>query len=204
MKCIHVLRAAVAFIGIEVCLFADEALSQPQLKSGIYESLMLAVDTHGAVTGYYREDQGSGVTKTCSFFLSGHEKGGQADVVTWNIEAFRGSLKAADQAVVLRIEKGRDHPGCGSVLPPLISDGMSFDRISTADWTSLRRVTKKKAFIFRKPDGREKRGTYVVAGDIVGVLSKRGDWLMVEYPNDGKRVKGWMRAADAAQLHPPP
>jgi hypothetical protein len=67
---------------------------------------MLAADRHGAVSGHYRESQGGGVTKTCSFYLSGQEKDDQADLRTWNIETFPGSLLAAEQGVVLRIERG--------------------------------------------------------------------------------------------------
>jgi hypothetical protein len=123
--------------------------------------------------------------------------------VTWNIETFPGSLQAAEQGVVLRIEKGRDHPGCGSVLPPLMSQGLLLDRVSAGDWTSLRRVTARKTFLFPKPDPKAKTRTYVVMGDLVGVLSQSGDWLRVEYVNGQKRVGGWIRAADAVELQPP-
>lgn len=34
--------------------------AEPRLHSGIFEGMMLAVDLHGAVTGYYRQDQGEG------------------------------------------------------------------------------------------------------------------------------------------------
>jgi hypothetical protein len=202
MRAIHLFRVAAVCIVLKLCPFVNGAFSQTQLKSGIYEGLRLAVDAHGAVTGYYRDVQGSGVTKTCSFFLFGREKGDAADVVTWNIEAFPGSLKSAKEGVVLRIENGRDHPGCASVLPPLISEGMLLDLDARTDWTSLRRVTAKKSFLLQKPNARKGR-SYLLIGDVVGVLSKSRDWLSVEYANEGKRVRGWIRAADTAELKPP-
>lgn len=195
-------RAGVFCFVFLACLSAGPASSQGQLKSGIYEGLMLAVDARGAVTGYYRDVEGGGVTKTCSFFLSGHEKGGRADVLTWRTEAFPGSLQPADQGVILRIENGRDHPGCASVLPPLISDGLLLDLDSRADWTSLRRVSTKRAYLLKKPNDR-KGTSYLVMGDIVGVLSKSRDWLNIEYANDGRRTRGWLRAAETAELKPP-
>ena len=188
---------------VAACCCFNQAASQTQLTSGIYEGLMLAVDQQGAVSGYYRESQGRGVAKTCSFYLSGQEKDDQADLLTWNIETFPGSLQAAEQGVVLRIEKGRDHPGCGSVLPPLISQGLLLDRIAVANWTSLRRVIAKKTFLFLKPDKKAKNRTYVVMGDLVGIFFQRGDWLRVEYVNGEERVGGWIRAADAVELQPP-
>jgi len=203
MKCVRAVFARGVFIALAVGPFAGGAWSQTFLKSGIYEGLMLAVDAQGDVTGYFREAQGSGVTKTCSFFLSGREKGGQADVVTWSLEAFPGSLKPADDGVILRVENGRDHPGCASVLPPLISDGMLLDLDSRADWTSLRRVTAKRSYLLKKPNDRRGARAYLVRGDIVGVLGRSGDWLHVEYAKERRRTGGWMRAADTAEIKPP-
>jgi hypothetical protein len=188
---------------VAACCCVNQAISKTKLASGIYEGLTLAVDQQGAVSGYYRESQGSGLTKTCSFYLSGQEKGDQADLLTWNVETFPGSLEATEQGVVLRIENGRDHPGCGSVLPPLISQGLLLDRVAAANWTSLRRVITKRMFLLPKPDKIAKSRTYVVVGDLVGVLSQSGDWLRVEYVNGQTRVRGWIRAADAVELQPP-
>ena len=203
MKQVYIRRGFLTLIAFGSCILGDAVLAQTELHSGVYEGLRLAVDAHASVTGYYRDIQGSGVTKTCSFFLSGREKAGQANVVTWNIEAFPGSLKSAKEGVVLRIENGRDHPGCASVLPPLIAEGMLLDLDSRANWTSLRRVIAKRSYLLRKPSDRKGSGTYLVMGDIVGVLSKSRDLLSVEYANEDKRVRGWIRAADTAELKPP-
>jgi hypothetical protein len=92
---------------VAACSCFNQAASQTQLTSGIYEGLMLAVDRQGTVSGYYRESQGSGVTKTCSFYLSGQEEGDQVDLLTWNIETFPGSLQAAEQGVVSHRKRTR-------------------------------------------------------------------------------------------------
>jgi hypothetical protein len=198
----HVCLATFAVLAAACCC-VEQAISETQLASGIYEGLMLAVDRNGVVSGYYQESQGTGVTKTCSFYLSGQEKGERADLLTWNVETFPGSLEAAEHGVVLRVEKGRDHPGCGSVLSPLISQGLLLDRVAVANWTSLRRVTATRTFLFPKPDPNAKSRTYVVMGDLVGVLFQNGDWSRVEYVNGQTRVDGWIRTADAVELQPP-
>jgi hypothetical protein len=203
MKWVRFLCAGAVFLALEAGALGGAARSQAQLKSGIYEGLTLAVDAQGAVTGSYRDEEGEGVTKSCSFFLAGHEKGGEAVVATWSLETFPGSLKAADHGVVLQIENGRDHPGCASVLPPLISEGMLLDLDSPADWTSLRRVIAKRAYLLRKPNDRRGGRGYLVNGDIVGVLARSRDWLDVEYAKEGRRTRGWLRAADTAEIRPP-
>jgi hypothetical protein len=208
MEQISILRAVATFIALGSCIFGDEVVAQTKLQPGVYEGLRLAVNAQGLVTGYYRDVQGIGVTKTCSFFLSGRERGGRALVVTWSTEAspgslrLPGSLQPADQGVVMRIENGQDHPGCASVLPPLISTGYLLDLDSRVDWTSLRRVIAKKSFLLQKPNAGRGR-SYLVMGNVVGVLSKSRDWLSVEYANEGKRVRGWIRATDTAELKPP-
>lgn len=202
MRPTYILQTMLMFIAMEPCIFTQDALAQTRLRSGVYEGLMLAVDAQGAINGYFREGQGSGVTKTCSFYLSGREKGDGANVVTRSAEAFPGTLKAADQGVILQIANGRDHPGCASVLPPLISEGMLLDLDARADWTSLRRVIAKKSYLFQKPNARKGR-SYLVMGDVVGVLAKSRDWLSVEYPGEGKRVRGWIPAGDTAELMAP-
>ena len=88
------------------------------------------------------------------------------------------------------------------MLPPLISEGMLLDLDARADWTSLRRVIAKKSYLFQKPNARKGR-SYLVMGDVVGVLAKSRDWLSVEYPGEGKRVRGWIHAGDTEDLKAP-
>ena len=80
---------------------------------------------------------------------------------------------------------------------------MLLDRVAAANWTSLRRMIAKRTFLFPKPDKNAKSRTYVIMGDLVGVLFQSGDWLRVEYVKGQARVAGWIRAADAVELQPP-
>jgi hypothetical protein len=203
MRAFHFLLCSIIFLASLDIFLAKDVFAQTGLKSGVYEGLILAVDPSRKVTGYYREDQGDGVTKSCSFFLSGQEQTGQAHVVTWSLDSFLpGSIKTVDQGIILRIKSGRDRSGCASVLPPLISEGMPLDRVAAADWTSLRRVITTRSYFFKTPRAGTAGGAYVVLGDVVGVLSRTGAWLKAEYPRD-QRVTGWLRAADTAEVRPP-
>jgi hypothetical protein len=40
----------------------------------------------------------------------------------------------------------------------------------------MRRVIAKKTFLFLKPDKKAKSRTYLVMGDLVGVISQSGGW----------------------------
>lgn len=182
--------------------FANSAWAEAELKSGVYEGLMLAVSPDSDVSGYYRESQGDGVTKTCSFFLAGHGKT-KASVVTWSDESFPGMIKAVDGGVVLQIEKGRDHPGCGMVLLPTISKGLALDRVADSNWIGLAVAAAPKTFLFGQPQEDQQGRSYVVAKDVLGIVSARQGWLEVEYVNGDRRTTGWVKEGDVRKVSPP-
>lgn len=182
---------------------AAQAAEGPRFESGVFEGLMLAVDEQGLVTGYYQEDQGEGVTKRCSFFLSGQAGAGTIPILTWRNEVFPGTLQAADRSVRLQIERGREHPGCAAVLLPQIASGIGLDRVAEARWTALRRIASYRSHFHSEPQQANRLRAFVVRGDVVGVLAERGDWLQVEYLGPKARTSGWIRARDTAKPAPP-
>jgi hypothetical protein len=181
-------------------LFAAQAPSS--WHSGMYEGLMLAVAQSGEISGYYRETLGQGVTRTCSFFLSGQATSDQVSIKTWEVESFPGMLKSENNGVTLKIERGLEHPGCGSVLLPEISQGIVLDLTFVANWIGLRRVASPRAYFFQGPTVQQRLNAYLVKGDVVAVLSESTGWLQVEYIRDGsnKRIKGWIRSSDCESL----
>ena len=171
---------------------------------GMYEGLMLAVDQEGGLLGFYRESQGEGVVKTCSFFLKGKNVGGQASVATWNIQVFPGLLRTDGKDINLKIEQGREHPGCGLVLLPEITKGIVLERTSEAQWGSLKIVKNDRAPLFSEPSLDKKTKSYFIKRDVLGVVTVNGEWVKVEFPRDGKAaIKGWVRSSDMQDLLPP-
>jgi hypothetical protein len=171
-------------------------------RSGVYEGLTLAVDGTGLITGYYREVQGEGVTKSCAFFLKGQARGGDAEVSTWSDRIRPGQLVARPDGVQLRIENGRQHAGCGLVLMPQIAEGLDLDLVENAEWIELRTVASERAYFHSARDASSRLRAFVVRGDVVGVLSRSGEWLRAEY-RGSKRTTGWIRASDTLKVDPP-
>ncbi len=193
------LSVALCLVGVGCARAADA----PALQPGIFEGLMLAIDPSGRVSGYFREEQGQGVTKTCTFFLSGQASGNPFDIVTWSNETFPGSLKIVGDDIELKIPKGREHPGCGMVLLPEIAQGVEFDRTGKTNWIGLRVVAAPRAYFHAKPSDAEKLRVFVVKGDVVAVIADQGDWLDVAYPGEKKTTEGWIRAAELTSPAPP-
>lgn len=197
-------RVCLSVLALLVADFTTCAAEKtPRFTSGQYEQLMLAVNSRGTVTGYYREEQGRGVVKTCAFYLAGKGKYGEIPVVTWNERAFRGTLRALKDGVRLKIAQAHEHPGCGLVLPPQIAQGIDFARVEDAAWTELRRISSARAHFHSAPDASRVLKSFAVKGDIVVVIAQKGGWVEVEYRKKKVTTKGWIPAKTTAKLTPP-
>lgn len=172
-------------------------------ESGLFEQLMLAVDSQGNITGYYQEEQGVAPSKTCTFYLAGRAKRKEIDVLTWNAQVLPGQLKSEVGGVMLKIERGRDHPGCGLVLLPQISEGIAFDQVVKAAWSELRIISSERAYFYSAPQESRKLRSFIIHGDVVGVISKSGEWQQVEYRGAKRTMKAWIHESDAGPLSPP-
>jgi hypothetical protein len=172
-------------------------------KPGYYEGLMLAVDQERNLTGFYREEQGEGVVKNCSFFVSGKATSDEINIATWNKEVFPGTLRAEKEGLKLKIAKGREHPGCGLVLLPQIAEGLLLDQVYNSKWVGLRVISSQRAYFYSGPDSSKKLRSFIVKGDVVGVLSENNEWLQVEYIGGKKTTKGWIHANETVKPAPP-
>lgn len=177
------------------------AKAESQLRPGQYEALSLAVAPSGEITGYYNEVLGEGVVKQCSFFLTGKVTAPAVKVTSFTGETTSGSLKADGDGVMLSVAKGNELPGCGMVLVPEIAQGVSLERLFAANWVSLQRIASARAHFFSEPSEQRQLKSFVVRGDVVGVLSEKEGWLNVDYVRaDGKRTTGWLRKADCENI----
>jgi hypothetical protein len=178
-------------------------------RSGQYEALVLGVDPSGRVTGSFRMEQGEGVTKVCAFSFTGRAQGASAAVRVQGrprgaAPALAGRLEATADGVTLRLPGADALPGCGLVLGPMIegADGLELSRTGPGTWRELAEVKAARAPLRPAPGGPAGRA-YVVAGDVVGVLERRGAAVRVVYPSDRARPsQGWVAAAELAPLTP--
>jgi hypothetical protein len=190
-----------SIIALALASMTNACAEPVRLEPGVYENLLLAVDSNGEVSGYYREAQGEGAVKTCSFSFRGEAS---ADVVTIFIDmdkSFQGEISAEADGIRLKIPKGRELPGCGLVLMPEIADGLSYDLISKAPWKELRTIVSEKSHFYSKPNLDKKLKSYLVKGDVVGVVMEEGDWLQVDYYSDsGKMSRRWVNRKETRSL----
>jgi hypothetical protein len=186
---------------------AQAARAQVALRSGLFEEVVIAVDASGHLLGRYFMEQGEGVTKRCDFTFVGQVRGGEAAlrVLQTPIGQTRhpvGRIVATTGGVTLRLPGAGDLPGCGAVIGPFLDNpqGMALSRTGAGGWVSLMRVRSPRVPLRATPNGAPARA-YVVKGDVVGVVERRGGQVHVLYPSDRqKRSEGWVAATDLQAL----
>jgi hypothetical protein len=197
------LRRRLPFILFVLALVIPIHCIAGELHSGIYENLVLAVDPAGDVIGRYEESQGEGVSKNCSFFLKGKARSGEANLITWSDRVLPGVLRAVKDGVELKVPSGGDHAGCGLVLLPQMSEGIPLDLVRRTKWLDVRVVAAEQAVLHPKPaDSRQTVG-FFPRGTMVGVLTKKDGWLLVESTQLEHKKVGWIKEGEAKEPTPP-
>ena len=187
------IRAAGFAFAALVQAFAAPSFAA-NLEAGRYDALMLAVTPDRQVEGYYSETLGEGVTRHCTFYLKGQISGdGAVALATWEDQTFPGSLAATGDGVTLTVARGREHPGCVSVLMPEIATGLELSRYAEKPWIALLTVTADKAYLRKQAGSSASKRPYIVKGDVVGVLAFKDGWAKVEFINqDDRSFTGWI------------
>lgn len=183
------------------CGIAVPANAAP-LRSGLYEGLILAVAPDGRVSGWYREEQGEGVTKTCQFTLTGRAgANGAAVTARGGGTVLQGRLAAtASGDVMLTLPHARDLPGCGLVLMPEVDRGLELDRTGVGGWSALVRVKAPRVSLRPQANGPVGR-SYVVRGDVLGVTARRAGQVQLVYPSARPNPsRGWVDAGTVEAL----
>ena len=188
-------------LAITLTLITNACAEIVRFEPGVYENLLLGVNKNGSVTGYYREAQGEGVVKSCVFSFKGEAKESSANIIVGGDKSFPGEIKAGTDEINLKIEKGRELPGCGLVLMPEIATGISFDLITKAPWSELRVITNEKSYFHSEPKADKQLKSYLVKGDVVGVVATQNDWLQIDYySSNGKMTRRWINNHETASL----
>ena len=177
--------------------------------SGVYEQLLLAITPNGTVQGLFNNTSGQGVTQTCKIFFAGAAvEGSTIPLKTWDAKGSKGSgsLNLNSQAVTFSAKNYRQFAGCGMAGDPDLETGEEFELTRATAWTALERISAAKAYLHGAAGDAKQPRSYVVKGDIVGLLGTASGWLHVEYvlPTDtSKSVEGWIKAEEAESLSLP-
>ncbi|WP_338513581.1 hypothetical protein VRC24_19045 [Pseudomonas poae] len=185
---------------LSLCAMGPALAGPVQVHSGRYEGLMLAVTPQHEIEGYYAEQMGEGVTRSCAFYLQGKAEA----LTTWLDAVYPGSVAPSAEGVTLTVEQGRQHPGCMNVLMPEIATGLDLSETADTKWIGLVTVSADKAYLLEAPGAAAAKRPYIVKHDVVGVLAFKDGWAQVEFTNARDRTyTGWISQDQYARLTPP-
>lgn len=211
--CRSILLSLLVLIAAQTAIFAQK---KSEIVSGEYETLVLAVDGQGELTGYFDEgtgDDGKGNPRfTCSFFVYGaRQTDGVYKIKTWfpgyADEVIDGELKFSekDGKKLVNLHLNGEHGGCWNVAPVIKeAGGVDYELTRAEKWTGVRVVRAAKSFFYAAADAKKPLKTFVVKNDFVRILQTKGDAAEVVYTNaNGKRTRGWIKTKDFYSIAPP-
>jgi hypothetical protein len=196
--------AALVALGLALAP-APLSAAQPALASGVYDNtLLLAVDASGRVSGYFDMSQPGPPTISCIFYLKGRLVGASAKVDTYFPEDPKGDLIAGSLAGAgagkARISLPKEHGGCANVWPFADKDNPAEFMLQKAEpWTSVRAVRAARAYFSPAPGAAHGRA-YLVKGDGVGVRTAQAGWVQADFVGETRNSSGWLKETD---LYPP-
>jgi hypothetical protein len=184
------------------CLTVSAVGAAPVI-SGDYDGLLIGVDRHGTLTGYFESSTGNGQF-SCIFFMRGKVSDPTMYIDTWFPED-RDPKEVIPGKIESLIEKGKvlirttlkeEHGGCWNVQR-FASEPVSFSLTEQGSWESIRVVSAKKAIFFNDPSNVHPRRAYVVKGNALRVFETQAGWVRAEYVSgDRKRTQGWISERD--------
>lgn len=167
---------------------------------GQFEMFDVAVQGN-RVVGRYLEEQGAGPVRKCSFDFSGQLRpDGRATVTARGPggKPVPGMLSLKNDELTLNMPAVNSFGGCS--VPQ--GQPLSGSRTLTAGWVDLARVTAPRAR-FRTAPTAAPSPRYVVRGDLVGVLRRNGNAMLVQFAQgEGKPTQGWIGITEAQSIVP--
>ncbi|WP_338665763.1 hypothetical protein VQH23_11415 [Pararoseomonas sp. SCSIO 73927] len=188
-------------------LLAGPALAAAPPASGRYGGLNLAV-TGEEVIGVFSEARMGGGTEaapqfSCIFLLRGRLENGRGRVETWypGEETIPGDLSFEGGRALLTLRE--NHGGCLMATGDMVREPYraGLDRPGEG-WIGVALVTARRAVFRPAPGAPTPRTPYVVEGDAVAVLERRGEWVRARYVAGQRPVTGWLRASELAPDRP--
>jgi hypothetical protein len=181
-------------------LLASPAWAQAP-SSGQYGSLTLSV-VGDRVTGVFSEARGGNGSEaapqfSCRFLLRGRLQDGRGIVETWypGDEPIPGNLSFEGGRASLMLRENQ--AGCAMASGDMTREPYRGVPVSAGkDWIDVALVRARRAAFRTAPGGPAPRTPYVVEGDPVAVLERRGDWVRARYVAGTRPVSGWLPASD--------
>jgi hypothetical protein len=173
----------------------------PALASGVYDNtLLLAVDASGTVSGYFDMSQAGPPEIDCIAYLRGKLAGGAGTVSASepglsDARPINGRIASLGAGKV-RVSLPSEPDGCGNIWSFANKDDPADFTLQHAEpWIAVRVVKSDRAYFSATP-GAAHGKAYVVKDDGVGVRVARNGWVQADFVGDRRTSSGWLKESD--------
>jgi hypothetical protein len=173
----------------------------PAVASGVYDNtLLLAVDAGGRVSGYFDMSQAGPPQIDCIAYLRGRLAGAGGTVSASEpglpeARPINGRIERTGAGMV-RISLPQEPDGCGNIWSFANKDNPADFTLQHAEpWTSVRVVKADRAYFSASP-GAAHGKAYVVKDDGVGVRAEQNGWVQADFVGEAHTSSGWLKESD--------
>lgn len=201
---------SAACLALALLSGGDAIAEEPTARSGVYESLTLAVSGR-EVFGVFAEARGAdgpgGAPQfACIFLLRGTIEGSRAKFESWfpsEAERISGVLDFSAEGAGVTLAE--NHGGCLNTTGTMVGEPYRLSRsadVRAEGWVGVALVTTRRAELRREPGPAQKRAPYLVENDPVVILERKDGWVRALYLGGKSPTNGWLAGEDLAVVAP--
>jgi hypothetical protein len=194
---------AVSALSIIASVCASHAAENIEPQAGRYENTILGFnEKSGQVTGFFsdRSENDSMPSVSCEFYFEGTVAEAAVRVKVYqpmlSDQPSEGLLKFERKGKerYLTIQLEEEQPGCMNIYPKAELAKSRLELTSPENWIEIR-MAAEKVFFYKDSSINTKTKLYITAGDVVGVLEYKDEWVKVAYVGARKTTVGWVQSA---------
>jgi hypothetical protein len=175
-------------------------------QSGLYDSAKIGYDASAnTLSGVFKEVEIGKKQKNCVFyFISTIEHGEKTFPLTiydlnYQLIGF-SKVSYAVAADSYHISLDKNLYQCQQMMPDIVGTGIDVYSKNYMPWKFVKLVKSPRAYFHKEPNKTSKGKSYVVKGDDVGLLERKGEWYKVQYVTATKKVvEGWVKKSDMTE-----
>lgn len=186
---------SLAFLLIPILLFSQNGkIVLP--KSGYYDPLFIAYDSSEyGLTGYLQVDDGNNnnYNRCILYFKSSYiNEKGSIPILIYQIQddsiRYNGVLTVKSPGEIVIKSKYKILP-CQTLVNLL--DGELFSFSEKRNYCRISLIGEQKQHLYKSDQVESKLKSYLVKFDPVGIVKKKGDWVLIHYLRNEK-IEGWI------------
>lgn len=186
-------------IGLLFMLLGQLSMAQ----SGLYDSSRIGYEASTkTLSGVFKEVEIGKQQKSCVFYfistLEHDEKTYPLSIYDLNYQLISyGTINYWKAVDAYHIKLDKNLYQCQQMMPDIVGTGIDIFFKNFMPWKFVKLVKSSKAYFYKAPNEASKGRAYILKGDDLGLVERRGEWYKVQYVTASQKVvEGWVKKTD--------